>query len=106
MKLRIKKNDTVRVITGDDKGKTGRVLLVDPKKMTVLIEGVNIHTKHERPNQRNQKGGRVEKEFPMHYSNVMLVDSDKNPTRIGIKREIKGERAVITRVARSNGKEI
>ena len=106
MKLRIKKNDTVRVISGDDKGKSGRVLLVDPKKMTVLVEGVNIHTKHERPSQRNQKGGRVDREFPIHYSNVMLVDSDKNPTRIGIKREIKGERAIVTRVARSNGKEI
>ncbi len=106
MKLRIKKNDNVKVLTGDDKGKTGRVLLVDPVKLTVLVEGVNIHTKHERPSNRNQKGGRVAREFPIHYSNVLLVDSDKNPTRIGIKREVKGNRAVITRIARSNGKEI
>lgn len=106
MKLRIKKNDVVKVISGDDRGKTGRVLIVNIEKMTVLVEGVNIHTKHERPSNRNQKGGRVEKEFPIHYSNVLLVDSDKKATRIGIKRETKGERAVITRFARSNGKEI
>ncbi|MDT3738932.1 MAG: 50S ribosomal protein L24 [Candidatus Kapabacteria bacterium] len=106
MKIRIKKNDIVQVISGDDKGKTGRVLLIDPKKLTVLIEGVNIHIKHEKPSQSNQKGGRVEKEFPVHYSNVLLVDSDKNPTRIGIRKEQKGNDTVTVRYSRSNNKVI
>ena len=106
IKIRIKKNDQVMVLAGDDKGKTGRVLSVDTKKYRVLVEGVNIHIKHQRPNQQNQQGGRVEMEFPIHYSNVMLLDSDKKPSRIGIKREVKGGRNVITRIAKSNGKEI
>ena len=106
MKLKIKKNDIVQVISGDDKGKTGRVLLVDPKKMTVLVEGVNIHTKHEKPNQRNQEGGRVKKEFPVHYSNVLIVDSDKKATRVGFKKETKGSETVTVRVSKSNNKVI
>lgn len=106
MKFRIKKNDQVMVISGKDKGKTGRVLNVDTKKLRILVEGVNIHIKHQRPNQQNNKGGRIEMEFPIHYSNVMLMDSEKNRTRIGIKREVKGGRNVITRIAKTNGKEI
>jgi large subunit ribosomal protein L24 len=106
MKLKIKKNDQVMVIAGDDKGKIGRVLDVDPKKMRILVEGVNIHTKHQRPTQQNQKGGRIEMEFPIHYSNVMLIDSEKNRTRISIKREEKGGRVKVTRIAKTNGKEI
>ncbi|MDX9789472.1 MAG: 50S ribosomal protein L24 [Candidatus Kapaibacterium sp.] len=106
MKLKIKKDDVVEVISGDDKGKTGRVLLVDPKKMTVLVEGVNIHIKHEKPNQRNQNGGRVEKEFPIHYSNVLLVDSDKNATRIGFRTETKGSETVRVRYSKNNNKVI
>lgn len=106
MKYKIKKNDQVKVITGDDKGKIGRVLDVDTKKSRILVEGVNIHIKHQRPNQQNQQGGRVEMEFPIHYSNVMLIDSDKKATRISIKRETKGGRKIITRIAKTNGKEI
>ena len=106
MKFRIKKNDQVMVISGKDKGKTGRVLNVDTGKLRILVEGVNIHIKHQRPNQQNTKGGRIEMEFPIHYSNVMLIDSDKNRTRIGIKREVKGGRNVVTRIAKTNGKEI
>lgn len=106
MKLKIKKNDVVEVISGDDKGKTGRVLLVDPKKMTVLVEGVNKHIKHEKPNQRNQNGGRVEKEFPVHYSNVLVVDSDKKPSRIGFKKESKGNRTETVRYTKTNNKVI
>lgn len=106
MKVKIKKDDIVMVITGDDKGKTGRVLDVNHKKMTVLVEGVNQHVKHQRPNQRNQQGGRVTMEFPIHYSNVMLLDSDKNPTRVGFQREIKGKRTEVVRIAKTNGKAI
>lgn len=73
MKLKIKKGDNVKVITGDDKGKVGRVLEIDAKKMRLLVEGVNIHSKHEKPNQSNQNGGIVKVELPIHYSNVKLV---------------------------------
>jgi large subunit ribosomal protein L24 len=106
MKLKIKKNDIVEVISGDDKGKSGRVLLVDPKKLTVLIEGVNIHIKHEKPSQNNQKGGRVEKEFPVHYSNVLLLDSDKKATRVGLRKETKGTVTTNVRYSRNNNKVI
>lgn len=106
MKLNIRKNDVVQVISGDDKGKTGRVLLVDPKKLTVLVEGVNMHIKHEKPSQNNQNGGRISKEFPIHYSNVLLLDSDKKATRIGLSKEKKGNQTITVRVSKNNSKVI
>ncbi|MCB0702855.1 MAG: 50S ribosomal protein L24 [Ignavibacteriae bacterium HGW-Ignavibacteriae-4] len=75
MKLKIKKGDTVQVITGVDKGKEGRVLEIYPSKMKVLVEGVNEKIKHEKPSQQNQQGGRVTKSAPLHYSNVKLIQS-------------------------------
>lgn len=75
MKLKIKKGDTVQVITGVDKGKEGRVLEIYPSKMKVLVEGVNEKIKHEKPSQQNQQGGRVTKGAPLHYSNVKLIQS-------------------------------
>lgn len=106
MKFRIKKDDQVMILAGADKGKIGRVLEVDHVKNRILVEGVNIRVKHQRPNQQDQKGGRIHKEFPIHYSNVNLIDSEKNATRIGIKREIKGGKTKISRIAKTNGKEI
>lgn len=106
MKFKIKKNDQVKVIAGDDKGKIGRVLEIDIKKMRVLVEGVNIHIKHQRPNQQNQQGGRVEMEFPVHYSNVQLIDSNKDVTRVSLKRETKSGKTIVSRIAKTNGKEI
>lgn len=103
-KLKIKKGDTVQVITGDDKGKTGRVLEVYPEKMTLLVEQVNVHKKHTRPNQASPNGGIIPMEFPVHYSNVMLIDSEKNPTRIGIRRDEKNNTAI--RFARTNKKDL
>lgn len=95
------------VIAGNDKGNTGRVLEVYPKENKVLVEGVNLRKKHERPNPNNQQGGIVEIERPVHYSNVMLVDSDGNPTKIGVKREeTKSGRVTLTRYAKTNGKDI
>jgi large subunit ribosomal protein L24 len=107
MKLRIKKSDTVKVIAGNDKGKTGRVLDVNPESMRILVEQVNVRAKHEKPTKNNQKGGIVHKEMPIHYSNVMLLDSDNNNTRIGIKtkEESNGKIGKI-RIARTNSKEI
>ena len=104
MKLKIKKGDIVQVIAGNDLGSTGRVLAVYPEKLTILVEGVNVRKKHTRPSQKNQKGGIVSKEMPVNYSNVQLVDSDKNPTRIGIRMDEKSGTRV--RYALSNGKDL
>ncbi len=84
MGLGIKKNDTVIVISGDEKGKKGRVLSVLAKENRLLIEGLNIIKRHMKPNKKYTQGGIIEKEAPVHRSNVMLVcpKCDK-PTRIG-----------------------
>ena len=93
--MHIRKDDHVKVIAGKDSGKTGRVLRTNPKRRTVFIEGLNIVKRHERPrsvNQAQQRGGEVggivEKEGPIHASNVMLLDpGDNKPTRVGVRRE-------------------
>jgi len=73
MRIRIKKNDTVEVIAGEDKGKQGRVLAVFPDKGRVLVEGVNMIKRHTKPNQQNTQGGIIEKEAPIHVSNVKVL---------------------------------
>lgn len=80
--MHVKKNDIVKVIAGKDRGKTGKILKVFPKKERVIIEGVNLVKRHTRPNQQNPQGGIVEKEAPIHASNVMLVQDNK-PSRTG-----------------------
>jgi large subunit ribosomal protein L24 len=88
--MRIKKNDVVEVITGKNRGKTGKVLRVYPERNKVLVEGVNNQFKHERPSAKNQQGGITTREAPVDASNVMLVDPTSNlRTRIG-KRELVG----------------
>jgi large subunit ribosomal protein L24 len=108
--LKVRRDDTVRIIAGKDKGKTGRVLRVDPRKQKVFVEGANIIKRHTKPRtlrdtQRAQElGGIVEMEGPIHISNVMLIDPDSGePTRVGIKRGEGGKRL---RVAKKSGKEI
>jgi large subunit ribosomal protein L24 len=105
MKLKIKKDDTVMVIAGNEKGAVGRVLDVYPEKQRILVEQVNIRSKHEKPgrNPQNQQGGINKVECPIHYSNVMLMDGSKKPTRVGIQINDKG---VKTRIAKTNGKAI
>ena len=73
MALKIKKGDTVRVIAGKDKGKEGKVLSVDVKKNRVIVEGVNIVTKHVKPRKAGEAGGRIQQEAPIHVSNVLPV---------------------------------
>ena len=109
MALRIRRDDTVRIIAGKDRGRTGRVKSVDPQKQRVYVEGVNIVKRHIKPRtlrdtQRAQElGGIVEMEGPIHVSNVMLIDPDSGePSRVQIKRE--GGRRV--RIAKKSGKEI
>ena len=82
-KLKIKKDDTVKVITGADKGKQGRVLQVIPEKNRVVIEGINVVKKHEKPSAANPQGGIVEQEASVHISNVMFVDESGDATRVG-----------------------
>jgi large subunit ribosomal protein L24 len=109
MALKIRRDDTVRIIAGKDRGRTGRVKSVDPKNQRVYVEGVNIVKRHIKPRtlrdtQRAQElGGIVEMEGPVHISNVMLIDpSSGKPTRVGVQRD--GGKRV--RVAKKSGKEI
>ena len=98
----VRKNDTVVVRTGKDRGKRGRVLRVIADKNRVVVEGVNVVKRHTRPNpQKNIKGGIVEREAPIHASNVMLLDPDTNEaTRVGIKTLPDGRRV---RIGRKSG---
>ena len=91
MRVRIRRDDEVVVISGKDRGKTGKVMRVDPKNQRVFVEGLNIIKRHQRPQQVRGAdravtvGGVIEKEGPIHISNVMLIDpKDKKPTRVGI----------------------
>ena len=109
MSLRIRRDDTVRIIAGKDRGRTGRVLRVDPKHQRVYVEGANIVKRHIKPRtlrdtQRAQElGGIVEMEGPVHISNVMLIDpTSGEPSRVGVQRD--GGKRV--RVAKKSGKEI
>lgn len=84
--LRIKKNDKVLVITGKDKGKTGKILHVFPEANKVLVEKLNLVKKAKKKTQQDQQGGFIDIEMPLHISNVMLVDKKtNNPTRFGVK---------------------
>jgi len=106
--MKIRRDDQVAVISGKDRGKTGRVLRVDRAKGRVYVEGLNIIKRHERPRQvrdaqrAESVGGVIEREGPIHVSNVALVDpKDNKPTRVGVVRE-DGKRFRVTR--RSNTK--
>jgi large subunit ribosomal protein L24 len=85
-RVKIKKGDTVKVIAGGNKGKTGTVMQVLRKDDRVLVESVNIVTKHVKPSPSNPQGGIEKKEAPIHISNVMLVDTAGNTTRVGRRR--------------------
>ncbi|ABW18065.1 50S ribosomal protein L24 [Alkaliphilus oremlandii] len=86
--MHVKKGDTVVVITGKDKGKKGKVLQVLPKKNRVIVEGVAMVTKHQKPNQQMQQGGRIEQEAAIDASNVMIWDKKANQgVRVGYKLE-------------------
>ena len=84
--MKIKKGDTVKVIAGKDKDKEGKIISVDTKNSKVLVEGINMMTKHTKPSAGNQNGGIVQKEAPIDLSNVMYLYKGK-PTRIGFKME-------------------
>ena len=86
MARHVKKGDTVAVIAGDDKGKVGQVMKVDPRAGKVLVQGINRVYRHLRPSRRHPQGGRIQKEMPVHISNVLPVDPKTNqPTRVGFR---------------------
>ena len=102
-KFKIKKNDTVIVLAGEDKGKTGKVLKVLVDKQRALVEGVNMVNKSAKPSAKNPQGGFVKMEAPIHISIISLIDPKSGkPTRIAIKREGKK----VTRIAKKSGEEI
>jgi|HigsolmetaAR202D_1030399.scaffolds.fasta_scaffold02953_16 ribosomal protein L24, bacterial/organelle len=107
--MRIRKDDTVIVISGKDRGKTGRVLRTEPRRERVYVEGLNIVKRHTRPRsirdaQKGEAGGIIEKEGPIHVSNVMLLDPrDNKPTRVGIRIAEDGTRK---RYAKRTGQDI
>ena len=99
--MKIKKGDTVKVIAGKDKDKEGKVLAVNKEKNTIIVEGINMVTKHTKPNAENQSGGIVKQEGPIDASNVMYLHKGK-ATRVGFKLD--GDKKV--RVAKSTGEVI
>jgi large subunit ribosomal protein L24 len=104
LKVRLKKDDQVKVIAGRDRGKTGRVLSVDRVLGKVLVEGVSMIKRHTRPNPQKQiKGGIAEKESPIAVSNVMILTSGGVPSRIGYKMEGSGPSARRVRIAKKSG---
>ncbi len=103
-KLHVKKDDTVFVITGKDKGKKGRIIAAYPRQNRVLVEGINMMKKHTKPSQQNPQGGIVNQEASIHVSNVMLLDPKSNkPTRIGYKVLANGQKV---RVSKKSGEVI
>jgi large subunit ribosomal protein L24 len=93
-KLHIKKGDNVMVIAGNDKGRSGRVLEVIVEKNRAIVEGINMVSKHTKPNADYPNGGIIKKEAAIHVSNLKLVDASGNPTRVGRKREDKEGKSV------------
>ncbi|MFZ0280864.1 MAG: 50S ribosomal protein L24 [Bacteroidales bacterium] len=103
-KLHIRKGDTVIVITGESKGQKGRILEVDRDKERAIVEGVNMVSKHTKPNAKSPQGGILKKEAPVHISNLMLVDpASGKPTRIG--RKLNGKNKLV-RYSKKSGEEI
>ncbi|MBX7078881.1 MAG: 50S ribosomal protein L24 [Nannocystaceae bacterium] len=101
---RVRQGDTVVVIAGKQKGTKGKVLRVLPSDDAVVVEGINVRTKHIKPTQQNPQGGRVKREFPIHLSNVMLADPKTGePTRVRISTLTDGRRV---RVAVKSGEQI
>ncbi|MCL1997499.1 MAG: 50S ribosomal protein L24 [Turicibacter sp.] len=100
--MKLRRGDMVAIIAGKDLGKEGRVLSVDRTKNRVIVEGINIMTKHQKPTRSNQTGGITRIEAPIHASNVMYLHKDK-PTRLGYKIEDNGGKKVKKRYAKSTG---
>jgi len=99
-KLHVKTGDTVKVIAGDDKGKTGRIVLVKKDVNKVIVEGVNMVTKHNKPSAKSPNGGITKQEAPIHASNVMLIDASGTAIRTGRKA---GDNGKLQRYSKKTG---
>lgn len=103
-KLHIKKGDTVKVLSGDNKGREGKVLEIITEKDKAVVEGVNLVSKHTKPNAKHPQGGIIKKEAPIHVSNLMLVDpASGKPTKVGRKLNSEGK---LVRYSKKSGEEI
>ena len=96
--MKIRKGDRVQVLAGKDKGKQGNVIAALPAEQKVIVEGVNIARKHQKPTQKNQQGGIIDKTMPIHVSNVAVISpSDGKPTRVGYRINADGSKVRICR---------
>jgi len=106
VKIKLRRGDMVQIIAGKEVGRTGKILLIDRVKGRVVVEGLNMQTKHEKSNRTNQQGGISRREAPLHVSNVMYLHKNK-PTRLGYKLEVteaNGKRTTVKkRFAKSTG---
>jgi len=93
-KLHVKKGDLVLVLSGNDKGKQGKVMSVDVRSQRAIVEGVRIISKHTRPNAEHPQGGIIKQEAPIHISNLMVVDKSGKPTRVGHKKDEKTGKSI------------
>jgi large subunit ribosomal protein L24 len=103
-KIHVKKGDNVKILAGDSKGKTGKVLEVETDTYKAIVENVNLATKHSKPNAKNPKGGILKQEMPIHISNLMLVDGSGKATRVGRKTDEKTNKSV--RISKKSGEVI
>lgn len=103
VKIHIKKGDLVKIIAGDHKGQQGKVLRVIPVEYKALVEGVNMIHKHTKPNAKYTQGGIIEKEAPIHISNLLVVDGKGNATRIG--RKVNDDKKIV-RISKKSGEEM
>ncbi len=99
-KRHVKKGDMVQVITGNDKGKKGRIIEIVSESNRAMVEGINIVSRHTKPNAQNQNGGIIKKEAPVHISNLKVVDKSGNATRVGRKENESGK---LVRVSKKSG---
>jgi len=99
VKLKIRRGDLVKVISGGSKGQTGQIIRVLPEEQRVVVQGVNLVWKHKKPTATNTQGTREQMEAPIHISNVMLLDSNQTPTRVGRRLE----EGKLVRFAKSTG---
>jgi large subunit ribosomal protein L24 len=102
-RMKVRRDDQVKVISGKDRGKTGRVVKVDRARERVYVEGLNIIKRHQRPRTMQEQGGIIEAPGPIHVSNVQLLDPDGQPSRVTVRRDEGGRRV---RVAKRSGKDI
>jgi large subunit ribosomal protein L24 len=103
-KLHVKKSDNVMVISGNSRGQQGKVLQVDIKKKTAIVEGISMVTKHAKPDAKNPQGGIIKKESPIDLSNLMVIDGSGKPTRVGRKLDEKSGK--IVRYSKKSGEVI